>query len=192
MAKYDLFLQSAKNSLFGGQLKATQAEGMGALLDACEFYGVTDPNQVAYVLATAYHEVNKTMQPIAEYGNGKYRKYGKQLKYNGQPYTDTANLFYGRGFTQNTWYENYKILSGIFKVDLIGNPDLLITDTELSAKVSVYAMQKGIYTGKKLSDYLNVVKVDFVNARRIINILDKAELIAGYAVKFREALTGPA
>jgi len=191
MAPRDMFLQDIKNVLFGGQLSAGQAEGLGALLNACEFYEVKDPNQIAYVLATAYHEVNKTMQPIAEYGKGKNRKYGQRVKYNGTGYADTTNLFYGRGFTQNTWYDIYKILSGIFKVDLIHNPDLLITDIDLSAKVSVYAMKKGIYTGKKLSDYINENEVDFVNARRIINILDKAQLIAGYAEKFKNSLLFP-
>lgn len=191
MSNRSAFFYDVRGSLFGGHLSAGQVAGITALLNACEFYEVKDPNQQAYVLATAYHEVNKTMQPIAEYGKGKNRKYGQRVKYNGTPYTDTTNLFYGRGFTQNTWYDNYKLLSALFNVDLIQNPDLLITDIDLSAKVSVYAMKKGVYTGKKLSDYINAAQVDFYNARRIINILDKAQLIAGYAEKFRTALLFP-
>jgi hypothetical protein len=52
-------------------------------------------------------------------------------------------------------------------------------------------MQKGTYTGKKLSDYINANGVDFYNARRIINILDMAQLIAEYAENFRDALLAP-
>lgn len=185
------FFDTVRGSLFAGSLTAGQVAGMEALLNACVYYNVTDLNQIAYVLATAYHEVNKTMQPIAEFGRGRNRKYGQRVKYNGQPYTDTPNLFYGRGFTQNTWYDNYKLLSALFNVDLISNPDLLITDINLSAKVSVYAMKKGVYTGKKLSDYINAAEVDFFQARRIINILDKAALIAHYAEQFRTALLFP-
>jgi putative chitinase len=46
---------------------------------------------------------------------------------------------------------------------------------------------KGLFTEKKLSDYLNK-DTDWINARRIINGLDKAELIAVYAKKFYTAL----
>jgi hypothetical protein len=45
-------------------------------------------------------------------------------------------------------------------------------------------MAHGIYTGKKLSDYINADKCDFLNARRIVNGTDKAELIMGYAQRF--------
>jgi hypothetical protein len=46
----------------------------------------------------------------------------------------------------------------------------------------------GWFTGKKLSDYLGNGKVDFVNARRIINGLDRADDIAGYANSFLAAV----
>ena len=75
-----LNFETVTTSLFSGNMTDSQMDGMNALLNACSFYEVNDPNQVAYVLATAYHEVNKTMQPIAEYGKGKNRKYGKPVK----------------------------------------------------------------------------------------------------------------
>lgn len=171
-----------------GPLSQSQVEGFEALLNAWDAQGGTDGKQLAYVLATVWHEVARTMQPIAEYGKGKNRTYGGRVKYNGKPYIDTTNIFYGRGFTQNTWYEIYAKLSKVLGVDLIQNPDLLIIDIELSAKASVYSMIKGLYTGKSLRRYINEVKVDYINARRIINGLDKADLIAGYAVKFEACI----
>ena len=39
---------------------------------------------------------------------------------------------------------------------------------------------KGLFTGVRLENYFNENKTDAVNARRIINILDGAELISGY------------
>lgn len=48
---------------------------------------------------------------------------------------------------------------------------------------------KGTYTGKKLSDYFSPTKEEWVNARRIINGLDKANLIADYAREYYAALS---
>jgi hypothetical protein len=42
-------------------------------------------------------------------------------------------------------------------------------------------MRRGLFTGKKLSDYIDGDRCDYKNARRIINGLDKWELIQQYA-----------
>jgi hypothetical protein len=65
----------------------------------------------------------------------------------------------------------------------VNNPDLLLS-VEVGSESHVYCMMNGIYTGKKLSDFINSQKVDFKGARAIINGQDKAELIAGYADDF--------
>jgi len=49
-------------------------------------------------------------------------------------------------------------------------------------------MVHGSYTGKKISDYINDKKCDFVNSRRVINGKDKAEEIAAIAQKFLTCL----
>jgi putative chitinase len=59
----------------------------------------------------------------------------------------------------------------------------------IAIKIMFYGMTKGTFTGKMLSDYFNEETEDWVNARKIINGLDKAELIAGYAKDFYIGLT---
>jgi hypothetical protein len=49
-------------------------------------------------------------------------------------------------------------------------------------------MKHGRYTGRKLSDYINGTMCNFIGARKIINGIDKAELIAGYARSFLAGL----
>lgn len=49
-------------------------------------------------------------------------------------------------------------------------------------------MIKGLFTGKKLSDYLTDTKKDYFNARRIINGLNEAEHIKKYAKDFEKCL----
>ncbi|WP_337739427.1 hypothetical protein [Agrobacterium vitis] len=51
-------------------------------------------------------------------------------------------------------------------------------------------MTEGWFTGRKLSDYFTPSSSDWVNARKIINRLDRAQDIAGYAKAFNSALAG--
>ena len=182
------FFTSVRGSLFGGKLTESQVSGMDAILDEWDTgKWQSDLNRLAYMLATAFHETARTMQPIEEYGKGKGRPYGKCLCMSRKPYTDTKNLFYGRGLVQLTWYENYKLAGDRVGVDLIHFPEKA-SELDIAVKIMFSGMFEGWFTGKKLSDYFTPVKVDFVNARKIINGLDKAELIAGHAKKFRLAL----
>jgi hypothetical protein len=48
-----------------------------------------------------------------------------------------------------------------------------------------YGMRNGTFTGKKLSNYITGPTYDYKNARRIINGLDKWDLIKGYAEKLQ-------
>jgi len=144
-----------------------------------------DVRKLAYILATVWHETDTTMQPIAEYGKGRSKQYGK-------PHSN-GKVYYGRGHTQNTWFENYTKLTKAAKLkgfdwDFVNHPDLLLT-MQPSVWATFYAMETGLYTGKKLEDYFNIKKGDPVNARRIINGTDKAKLIESYYNKFLWCLT---
>jgi hypothetical protein len=177
------FFDAVRDTMFGGSLSQSQVNGIEALLDACAALQVADQRQVAYILATAFHETAKTMQPIAEYGKGKGRKYGVPGRNGGQ-------VPYGRGFVQTTWDDNYERTDRELGINgrLIANYNLLLTDIDMAAKAAVRGMAEGWYTGKKLRDYFNATAADYVNARRIINGTDKAQTIAGYAKLFNSAL----
>lgn len=174
------FFAAARTSLFGGSLTQSQVNGMEALLDASS--DLAD-DEIAYILATGFHETAETMQPIAEYGKGKGRKYGVPGRNRGQ-------VPYGRGFVQTTWDVNYERTDRELGLGgkLIANYDLMLTDVAMTAKAAVRGMVEGWYTGKKLSDYFAGDKCDFLNARRIINGTDRAEKIAGYARLFLKAI----
>lgn len=179
--------------LFKGKLTEMQVIGIESLLNEWDKNEYKDLRWLAYILATVYHETDKTMQPIEEYGKGKNKPYGKKIKYNGTHYEKPDKIYYGRGHTQNTWYEIYERLSIIAKIkgyhwDFLNHPELLL-QIEPSAWVTIYAMTRGIYTGRRLSDYFNDKKEDSINARRTINLLDKAELISDYYNIFYKALT---
>jgi hypothetical protein len=161
-------------------LSQPQVNGINALLDASQAFAV---DEIAYILATAYHETATTMQPIAEYGKGRGRKYGVPGRNSGQ-------VPYGRGFVQTTWDVNYERTDRELGLGgrLIANYNLLLTDAAMAAQAAVRGMVEGWYTGKRLADYFGGGKCDYVGARKIINGTDKAEKIASYAVAFARAL----
>ena len=184
------FFSAIKSNGLFKSLSQSQVDGINALLNEAKEQGIEDTRQLAYILGTVYHEVDKTMQPIEEYGKGKNRTYGHKVKYSGKPYVEPDKIYYGRGHTQNTWYEIYEKLTkaNAHGWDFLNNPELLL-QTMPSAWATCYAMKTGLYTGKKLSTYINDAGCDFLNSRRIVNSLDKAELIMGYASKFLSALS---
>jgi hypothetical protein len=182
------FYEAIKESLFKGKLLPSQVKGMESIFASCDTYNVKEPTRIAYVMATAAWETARTMRPIKEFGLGKGRPYGKKIDVDGKPYDQPDHIFYGRGYVQLTWKSNYAKMGKLLGVDLVNNPDLALDET-ISAKILVMGMVLGLFTGRKLSDYITKEKTDFINSRRIINGTDRAELIAGYAEKFLAALT---
>jgi predicted chitinase len=140
------------------------------------------------MLSTTHHETAATMQPIEEFGKGKGRPYGKRLKITRKPYTNTNSIFYGRGFVQLTWYENYEKAGKKLNQDFINNPQKVM-DLDNATRIMFLGMSEGWFTGKTLSNYFNATKGDWVNARRIINGLDRANWIADYAHKYYAAIS---
>jgi hypothetical protein len=186
------FFDAVRDNLFNSSFTQEQVEGLDAILDRWEAQGLADLRWLAYMLATAFHETARTMQPIEEYGKGKGYKYGKKIKRSGIVYTSPDKLYYGRGYVQLTWHENYETMGRLLGVDLLGNPELAL-HPKIAADIMFEGMTKGNshfgdFTGKSLENYFNDTKDDWVNARRIINGTDKAELIAGYGKKFYTAL----
>lgn len=190
------FFDTIRTTLFKTGMKQKQVEGMEAILNRWEATGLADLRWLAYMLATTYHETAKTMQPIEEYGKGKNYKYGKKIKRSGIAYTLPDKIYYGRGYVQLTWYENYETMGRLLGIDLLGNPEFAL-HPGIAADIMFEGMTKGNsnfgdFTGKSLEHYFSDKKEDWVNARRIINGTDKADLIAGYGKKFMAALTAPA
>jgi hypothetical protein len=181
------FFDSVRDSLFDGGLSQTQVDGMNMILDHAEREGIDD-RHLAYILATSHHETAFTHEPIAEYGKGSGKPYGVEDPVTGQTY-------YGRGLVQLTWKENYEKMDKKFGLggELVENADLAL-DPGLATKIIFSGMADGDFTGKCLEDYIicenpETDETDFYNARKIVNALDRADTIAGYAKKFAAAIT---
>jgi hypothetical protein len=141
-----------------------------------EARGWDDPRWWAYTLATAYWETGRTMKPLEEFGKGAGRVYGR---------AENGFTYYGRGFVQLTWRENYEKLGQALGFDLENKPELAL-DPVIAAQIMCVGMERGLFTGKALEDYFDADTDDPVNARRIVNGTDKAKEIAAL---YRKALT---
>ena len=174
-----------------GSLSQEAVDNINLIVETCEKYNLSYP-QTAYLLATTYHETGGTMKPIKEYGGWKYlSKYdtGRLAKTLGNtPQADGDGQKYaGKGYTMITGYYNYKFAGEQLGIDLINNPDLAL-EPKYAAEILVKGSANGWFTSKKLSDYINDKSKNYYQARRVINSLDKAQLIASYAVVFEKAL----
>lgn len=144
------------------------------IIDACLEHGLLR-NECAYVLATAYHETAHQMRPVREYGGEKYLK--------SKPYYP----YVGMGYVQLTWKANYEKAGKKLGVDFVKHPKYLL-DPKYSAPILVIGMKEGWFTGKKLSDYIDLHRSDFTGARKIVNGTDKARLIADIAIRYNSLL----
>jgi len=162
-------------------------EAVEAIRLECEKQGLFLPAQVAYVLATVEWETGGTFQPITERGSRQYfeRYEGRRDLGNTEP--GDGYRFRGRGYVQITGRANYEKYARITSLDLVGNPDLAL-EPEVARFILVHGFKYGVFTGHKLTDYINESATDFINARRCINALDRAEEIAARAEKWLEKL----
>lgn len=182
MINRSFFFDQARKTLFDGKLKQNQIGGLTAILDGWDKgYAKKDDRWLAYMLATAHHETDRTMRPIREYGRGKSRPYGVVDPETGQAY-------YGRGYVQLTWRDNYKKMCKVCGADLVKHADLALKP-EHAALIMFEGMIAGSFTGRKLANYFSPQKEDWVNARRIINGLDKANAIAAYGKAYYAAIS---
>lgn len=195
MIRRKQFFDTVRRSPFAGSLSQGQVDGMGAILSEWEARGLTDLRHLAYMLATAFHETARKMQPINEYGGNAYFRRMYDIR-GSRPHVARAlgntvpgdgARFHGRGYVQLTGRANYARASGKLGVDFIADPERVL-EPRLAAVIMFTGMEEGWFTGKRLADYFNDRLTDWTDARRIINGRDRASTIAGYARAFHAAL----
>jgi putative chitinase len=156
-----------------------------------------DVEKKAYMLATVRHECGPDMIPITE--NMNYtsasriaqvwpsrftvesaksyvrnpeklanKVYANRLG-NGTPESGDGYKYRGRGIgAQFTGRVNYEKFSRLFGVDLVNQPELAL-DLHLGARILYKGSTEGLFTGVSLGNYINNKKIDYRNARRVVN-----------------------
>jgi hypothetical protein len=195
------FRETARMRLFAGSLKKDQINGMEQILDLWEATRAgQDDRWLAYMLATAYHETARTMQPVREtlratdadaikvLDNAWHRG---QLPWVSKPYWNqdaNGKTWLGRGLVQLTHHDNYKRMSSVLGIDLVTDPSVAM-NMKVALQVMFVGMERGYFTGASLHQFFDGQKEDWKNARRIINGLDQALPIADYGRAFYSCIS---
>ncbi|WP_392561012.1 hypothetical protein RHO12_07355 [Orbus sturtevantii] len=162
---------------------------------------ITNIYEVSYMLATARHESsygNNYFSETRERGSVSYfNRYDpiladsavrkKVAMLNGNTLQGDGYKYRGRGLVQLTWKNNYQAATNYFNIDFINNPDKA-SEYGYAVPIMIWGMRYGIFTTRKLSRYINKNRVDYEEARRVINGQDKKKLIASYAQRFESIL----
>lgn len=196
LARPSAFFAHLRDGILGPTLSPGEVSGCEAITHAFGQFPLAD---VAYALGTAFLETGGSMQPIKEWGGDKY--FHKLYDIQGARPAKARELgnvnpgdgvkFCGRGYPQVTGRKNYALAEKLFGIPFTSNPDLML-QSDPAAKVMAHFMKHGLFTGKKLADYLPRIgpanKAEFTGARRIINGVDRASDVASFALSFQDAL----
>jgi putative chitinase len=172
-----VYFDSVRASLFAGWLKQGQVDGQNDILDVWAWVarvsretGPLDLRWLAYMLATTFHETAQEMWPVEEYGKGEGYDYGV-------PDPETGQTYYGRGYVQLTWKENYQRATSELNLkgdlDLVWHPEQAL-DGVIAARIMYLGMFEGWFRSdskgaQTLPRYFNADVDDAYNAREIIN-----------------------
>jgi hypothetical protein len=159
------------------QAEANRNRSAQAIIAAATAQQLTKP-QIAYILATAEHE-SDSFKTLEEYAGGE--KYEGRTEDLGNTQPGDGPRFKGRGFVQLTGrlnYTRYRETTGIKLVEL---PIIMMNWPALAVFTMVDGMMRGVYTGRRLDEFVNSTKQDFFNARQVVNGHDRAQKIADQA-----------
>ena len=203
------FFAAVRLPLFGGRLSTNQVNGIEAIISELEAKPL-DSRWLAYMLATTYHETDKTMCAVSENLNysaagllatfPKYFTAAQASTYARQPQRIASRAYAnrmgnrdeasgdgwryrGRGLLQITGRDNYG------KYAIADDPDQAL-DPIKAVEILFDGLMNGRFTGRKLSDFFNATATDWISARKIINGVDRASDVAGYAKTFLNAIQG--
>jgi hypothetical protein len=144
------------------------------IMNACTEAGVTDSDQLAYIIATAQHETDhfRTMQ---EYSRTMYDECG-----------------WGEGMVQVTWCGNKERVFRELGLPAYGGMnDHRLQQPEVAAQALCRGMKEGWYgQGRPIAECIGGGRVDYRCARAQVNGTDRWEEIGAAADRIKSGLAG--
>lgn len=180
--KFKMSIENSKHKPLGSSFSEKEKEAVKYLVDTFYSEGHEDIRLLAYALSSVRIECGSNMMPVREgfaatdalaraHVKKHNRKYAKEIN---------GHVYYGRGFVQLTWLHNYK------QEGIENNPDKAL-EPEFAAKLLFRGLLDGRWNGqgKGLMYYLD--QGDVFNARRTVNVTNRAETVSNWYFDFLEA-----
>jgi hypothetical protein len=181
---FDSAITTSKSKPCGEVLEKSEIAAISYLIEAFYVNGWTDYRLLAYALATVRLECGRHMMPVRECFAKDDATARACVKKAGREYAKVidGHVYYGRGFVQLTWRSNYE------KEGIENNPDKAL-EPDFAARLLFAGLVDGRWNGRKkgLFYYLDELK-NPVEARRTVNGLNKAELVASWYYDFLHAI----
>lgn len=197
----NFFFDRALAYLFDGRGSSSQRAGLQAILDCWEgSFAKLDDRWLAYMLATAHHETGRLMIPVREtFANSDAEAISRlnrayaagKLPWVRTPYWQVdadGKSWFGRGLVQITHKSNYERLGRAIGVDLVANPSFAL-DQGVAVRILFAGMMNGLFTGKSLAHFFAGNKEDWRGARKIINGIERQDLVASYAKAYYSCIS---
>jgi len=165
-----------------GKLNKNQVRRIDALIDGLDKRNIP-ADQSSYILATAFHETD-AFKTLTEYASGANYEGRVDL---GNTHPGDGRRFRGRGYVQITGRRNYADWSKRLGVDFLEKPEF-VTNLKYAVPIIIDGMLLGTFTGKKLTNYFTADKKNWIQARRVVNGLDRATIIANYAKRLEKEI----
>ncbi len=150
---------------------------------------IGDIRWAAYMLATAWLETSYTYDPVPERNRGGTHAYAAPVTWDDAAGKAHTHRYYGRGYVQLTWLDNYRRLGADIGVgDKLAKDPSLLLHAATAYQVMSYGMTHGSFTGVGLARFIHDATCDYRGARAIINPHDHADPIAAKAEKIEMLL----
>lgn len=216
--KFFNHLRQKNSGVFGSSLSQKQVDGINSILAVASEYPLayvayalaTTYGETGRKMQPTTENLRYTTHGAINRAFSSGRRQGKDLRRNPELLANTVyggdwgllNLgntkpgdgwkYRGRGLPQTTGRANYEKLAAITGIDLVNFPEKML-NLDIAVRASLFeAMDTGIYTGKSFRDYLpktgHATHKNFVESRRIVNGVFKADDYADWAVSFQTAL----
>lgn len=160
---------------------------MATFIEAAEWRCAED---CIYALATVHHETEGAFAPYCELGEpedfAEHEPMTPVGSLYGNRFEGDGYLFRRRGYMPIVGRYAYSKFGSVLDLPLTTDPDMVL-DAGTAFRILKEGMERGLFTGRAIKDFINAQYANYVAARRAFNRLDKANLIARYADQIEDA-----
>lgn len=186
--KFEQKIENCKSLPFNRVFQKHEKEAVEYLFNTFISERYSDLRLLAYALATVRIECGSNMVPVREGFKATDAQARAHVNRYGRAYAKAYPIagggdavYYGRGYVQLTWRKNY------LQEGIEDNPDKAL-EPEWAAQLLFKGLLDGRWNGQGHGLMYYLDRNDTYNARRTVNVTNKADIVADWYKDFLETL----